>query len=843
MKVPYGALALVISLLFLVVSIARSGVWDPHELDRADLARRIAIHVFGATELTIDGAPNQMPTLSDLGMGELPFTSMALGFKQFGLHDYAGRLPLALWAVLGALVLYVFLKRLLSPRAGLYGVLVLVTMPLYFMQARTMLGDIVTMASFALCFCGFAGALLDTSKNWRVGWFILGFGGALAGYLCRGLIIGIAAPCLAVGLTWVCVTGAGGFRPKVKKDWWFHLVGAGVLTIGAYAAFRGLSTLFEMGWPKPHPVQPLARLLGFELLRKPPVEGTFDLTIRDLGHALFPWSAFIPLAFGRLFAIPKSASAQDRRREIGLRVSLLLGAACCYGAYAVIAPYAGGLPFAGPALLAAIVAIVIFDFERGAKPSGPLAVGTVVLTLVLLFDIRKIPVKALSVFGVAEREFPKDFEASGSKMMIAAAAIFMALILLTWTEKGFETTRERLLAWYRGRVVAYRRALKELSSQFQGNLLFGAMVLEAALVGLGAMLFIGRKMGWPAVTKLPHLFTLAGLNAWWVLVVVPPVAIIIADLCRGVYAAWLRAVRLPRAAGTVVAALLAGGLLCFGYYPALAAQLSPKEALERYAKLHVRGEPLGVLGLRARVARFYSGGDEIVPLSSSRAALRWLTARSTRARPAPSPSGDEVPRRWLLLRAKDLGELNSLFRKKTRNNLPVLDDSSRQMLLASNRLGSARNLSWLQQCVSSEIPHVQHPVSATFEDKLVALGWEVVDSERKQVATVVPQSTFYLRFFYRVMKPIMRNYKAFIHVDGYRRRHNGDHDVLQGKYRMSYWQPGDVIIDEYKMVLEPNFMPGRYTVYYGFFQGKHRMKVTQGRHSENRVNGGHLTVR
>ena len=44
-----------------------------------------------------------------------------------------------------------------------------------------------------------------------------------------------------------------------------------------------------------------------------------------------------------------------------------------------------------------------------------------------------------------------------------------------------------------------------------------------------------------------------------------------------------------RAAATVVAALFAGGALSFWYYPALAAQLSPKEVFESYEKLRREG--------------------------------------------------------------------------------------------------------------------------------------------------------------------------------------------------------------------------------------------------------------
>src|SRR4030095_14607642 len=99
-------IALGAAVLVLFPVLAWSGIWDPYELDAADLARRIAVRVLGARALEMPNAVNTLPTLSDLRMGELPFTSMALGFKLFGLHDWTGRLPLALWGLAGAAVLY-----------------------------------------------------------------------------------------------------------------------------------------------------------------------------------------------------------------------------------------------------------------------------------------------------------------------------------------------------------------------------------------------------------------------------------------------------------------------------------------------------------------------------------------------------------------------------------------------------------------------------------------------------------------------------------------------------------------------------------------------------------------
>ena len=90
------------TLLFLVFPpLSKSGLWDPYELNVADLSRRIALNLYHADSLSLTGADNSLPHLNDLGRPQLPFSSIALGFKLFGLQEWAGRLPLALWGVLG----------------------------------------------------------------------------------------------------------------------------------------------------------------------------------------------------------------------------------------------------------------------------------------------------------------------------------------------------------------------------------------------------------------------------------------------------------------------------------------------------------------------------------------------------------------------------------------------------------------------------------------------------------------------------------------------------------------------------------------------------------------------
>ncbi|WP_437875039.1 glycosyltransferase family 39 protein [Sorangium sp. So ce513] len=843
--------ALALAALALLPLLGKSGIWDPYELDRADLARRIAIHAFGARGLDLAGSAGQMPTLTDLGMGELGFTSMALGFRLFGLHDWAGRLPLALWGLAGALVLHELLARLVDRKAGLYGVAVLVTMPLYVMQARTMLGDIVTMASLTMAFSGLTGALLEGARAAPAAqraamiapaaWLAIGVLGLAAGYLSRGLLIGVAVPALGAGLTWLVLRTSGAWSaPEGTRAAPGDLVGGAALLLGVAAAAQGASLLTGASAG-----EPLQRALGVALLGKPPVESTFDLTLRQLGHALFPWSAFLPFAIGRIFRAPAAApgaavAGPGLGAEAGLRIALVVTSALAYGAFALLAPHAGALPFSAPALLAAIAALAIRDLERGAPPSRALAVGCSVLAFVLYRDLVLSPDRALRVFSVDKPVFPKSFEDEAASAMRLVLLVFAGLVALTWFEEQPSAPGRGFRAWARRLADQVQAGAAELARIWNGNLLFMLIVLEAALVGVGAMLFVGKRIGWGTVARMPNHLAAYGMNAWWalpLLLAVAPVALLAA---RDAFRFAVARAAAPRALGTLLAGLIAGSLLSFWYYPALAAQLSPKEVFESYEALRRPGEPLATLGVRSRAAAYYQGG-EIASFSDAQQAFAWLTAPgpASAADGAPAPAG----RRWLVVKSDELPRLNSLFRKHHGRNLPVLDGRSSQIVLASNDLGGRPNESWLGRVVLDEPATPANRVEAMFEDQLEVLGWELTDDEGRAVPSVVPQKTYRLRTYFRVHRPITGNWKMFVHIDGFQRRYNGDHPVIEGRYPLSLWQPGDVVVDDHELKLEPNFTPGDYTLYFGFYAGETRFEVTAGPEHDNRVRGGVIRVR
>jgi hypothetical protein len=815
-----STLAVALGIIFFCAPMAKSGIWDPFELNVADLSRRIAINRLGAHGLSLDGADNSMPRLSDLGRGELPFDSIALGFRTFGLHEWSGRLPLTLWGIAGVASLYWLISRLIDRRAGLYAAVVLSTMPLYFMQARTMLGDIVIMAAISIAFAGLGLATFDRPKSGieRKLALVVGVAGLVFGFMTRGILIGVAVPALSVGLCWMAMWATA---PR-KLELFGEISGAASLIIGAVATSIGVVALSKATTTE------YAMLLGAQVSTQSKFP-TFDLVIHYLGHSLFPWSAFIPFAVGRLFRIPPAqgdggASVSDDAdmRASAMRLLALVGSAVAFAAYSAVAAKVGYIAFGAPALLAAIAAISIHDFELGAPASRALGVGVAVLCALYLRDYNMFPEKGLSAFAVSPANFPDSFKDRASNIIFWSCFIFSVIVFFSWLEEQVtpQFDVKDYLAWPRTLVRAWGGNLVLLLVALEAGLTIAAAALWSAL-----HVFHAKQASQIALTS-----RIALLNAFWIL----PLALLLivwgTMSLRDCFRFFFDKTGVSRGMATVGAGLIVGGLLSFVYYPALAAQLSPKEVFETYRHYRKPGEPLGLLGVGGKSASYYEGGD-VKMLTDVQSAFNWLTTGSER--------------KWMAVRNEDLPRLNSLFRARPgpKQNLPVLDARSSQIMLVSNLLlAGEHNESPYESMVLNLEPSIGNRLEVNLQDQLLSLGWDVTNDSGTRVDSVFPGKKYHFRLYYKVLTSVPGEWETFIHIDGFNRRFNGDHKTLGGKYAFNLWQTGDYIVDDYEFSLEPNFTRGDYNVYYGLFVGDTRLKVKTGPHQDNRIDGGKIRV-
>jgi hypothetical protein len=237
-----------------------------------------------------------------------------------------------------------------------------------------------------------------------------------------------------------------------------------------------------------------------------------------------------------------------------------------------------------------------------------------------------------------------------------------------------------------------------------------------------------------------------------------------------------------------------------------------------------------------KAAAYYAGG-QTETLADSASAYRWLAAAGG-------------SRRCLAAKAESLAELNALWRERApepKTNLPVIDGGSSQVLLAASALDPGeKNANPLNAWVLGAAPAPQRRLDVNLDDKLEVLGIDLYDEEGRRADGVRVGRTYHLKTTYRVLARVSTEWRPFLHIDGSGRRHNGDHALVGGRYPMRFWLPGDVIVDDAEVKLEPNFTPGTYTIWFGLAVGdgcNDRLRVKAGANDGcNRIDGGPLRV-
>jgi 4-amino-4-deoxy-L-arabinose transferase-like glycosyltransferase len=820
------ALVVVFAVASLVLPGTRSGIWDPYELRSIELARRIALGLFHADALVLSGVDNSLPSRGEVDRGELPFTSMALALRVFGLHAWAARLALGAWAIAGLLATYLAVARLADRKAAACSVLALATMPLYFLHARTLLGDAVTMAAMAFALAGFTLALFDRgSLALRSSFVLLGVLGIVSGVLSRGLLLGVVAPVLGPALAWFALRA----NRAALRDRFADALAVTLLIVGLSAAIAGGALLLKA---QQQPDRYFA-WLGFGVSGAA-TEITFDAIVSQLGHALFPWSAFLPVAFARVLLPAWAGEAAGREREAGLRLSAAFVVTLAAFAWGVVAPSAGVLPFGAVAALAVIAALALQDLNRGA-PASRVAAGLVAaFALLLWLDFRNLPEKLLAPFAVEGARFPESFRAIGQHWLMIGTLLVTLTVFLALLETE-DDAAPRPKPFAPDDYVTWLRTVRDL---WNGNLLFACCVIEAALLGFFAFAELGERFPhfqrFAASGEMSRMFARVG---WTLipLVLAAPLALLLGrDLLRGLF----QLARLPRwgalvpGRGSLAAAGLVacGSGLSFGYYPGLAAQLSPQQTFDAFLRLARPGEALGMLGGSSATAP-YTAGRSVESFDDGESAYRWLMQPG--------------PRRWLIVRADSLASLNSRHRARTdpRQNLPILDAHSSEILLASNRLLSGETSeNPLDRYLLGADPRPSHVLDANLGDQLDVLGWDVTDLDGQPVDAIRAGRRFEFVIYYRVTARVTGSWETFVHIDGFQRRFNADHETLAGQYPFSFWKVGDLVADRHTFVLEPNFSAGTYRVFFGLYSGSRRMPVRRGENSDDRIAAGEITI-
>jgi hypothetical protein len=862
-----------------LIQIWSFGIWDPWELSAADLARRIA----EGQAPTEDGSPLRIPPLA-------PWL-VAQGFSIFGVHEWSGRIPIALTGIAAVGIGYWTVARFAGGRAGIYAALITATSPLFLFNARQMIGAAPSFATSALVMLCAASLVFhpDTTRlkgpAARAAWAIgLAIAIALA-TLASGFLLGVAPPLGAVAA--VAIARGELSAERLRSDRTRFVISAVLVTATALLGIHLVRVIAANADVYD------AWIGGAPRGSSPP---TFEAVLEQIFHSFAPWSALLPIALGRALAgraetepgsgAPPPAPSADT--ETVLRLALPLWAAFGLAAQTVYISRFGTATFVPVVALAGAVALFLRDVERAGRGSWAAGVVVLLLAALLIRDFRGYPVTPASGLGVEGLVAPDVLDPgslSGRRAflpwvgLLAVFGLLATLGLSADRDERFDSIRD---------VALFRGPRELLRAQWDRGLSFRAWFVFFALLAVACSVFgvlcfavgDGERPYEALLTAAAVTGGLAGL-AWVVLIVSAIVGARRAGDRRFARIAGWSAI----AAVVLTAVAISTGILGQPAISSIVVRVGKGIAfvvpavigvvlvtrLARYAFYRL-GEWALVPMLAAGIAFGAYTSFGFQPMMSAHFSPREVYDSYNRLAAAGEPLGEyrvggraaayyangdvqeiadqnaaieflsSTERVWLAFRSDDLAQLNRAYRQRANRHLFVADASSASVLLATNQpIEGRENENYLADAILDAPPQPQHPVGADFDHRIELIGY---DLDLPGGRTVGPGQSFTVTWYWRCRAPVPGSYQIFLHVDGQGQRLNGDHEPVDGRYPVRLWDEGDIVVDRQQLSVPANFPPGQYTFMIGFYAGESRLDVVSGPADDvDRVRAGTLIVR
>lgn len=757
-------------------ALSRFGIWDPWELDTAERAR---------AALSVGDYLLNDPRGAGL---------VALSFKSFGVHEWSGRLPGALIALVALVCTTKIAKRVDGSTCAAIAGFALLSTPLFLLNTVPIGGHGAGMVLQSLIACTGLVAL-DPSASTLIRWSGMATVGlaTAAAVAVHGAMFGALPPLLALSAAAMWNTcnraRAEGFNLLPEA----LMTGATALLCGcvffgvleddqAYALWTG-------GPPTPR------------------ISPAFDQVLERTFHGLGPWSALLPFAVAYPFSL-RNLNHQERRSAV---VAAVCAVWCLagYGAQTLfLARYgtsATFLPVTGVAVLCGMV--------LSSQTIRPISPGLLTLSVSLLLglqirDYALAPDSPLQSLPVGTFALPDVFNPSFAWASLLGT--FGMTLILTLRPKTTTTLPDSMGAPYRTLMKAWDASC--------------VARLKVSIAGLlGLLLLIASGLAWVS----PDSLSLSSLGEKALRMLGP--ALLAAPLCVVcVTALWWGFGTLGRLRN-VPLLVVAGAISLYtthGFLPAVSAHLSPRDVFETFNDLTDEGQELAEFEVGETVAGYYVSG---------------------RTRHVPSASGlvdylVEKGPRWAVLRAKNLGKIDSQYRHETGEHLVVADARSARILLVTNHSrADIRDFNALSDIVLDSPPkRIQHPTRARFGDHLELLGFDI---ESRVPGSVGAGETLTLVWYYQVLDTRRADYKVFVHIDGLGTRVHGDHRPTGTLYPMRLWAKGDVIVDRHEVTIPATAKLGDYQILMGFYKGERRLPVTVGAKDDaDRVKAGRLRI-
>jgi hypothetical protein len=108
---------------------------------------------------------------------------------------------------------------------------------------------------------------------------------------------------------------------------------------------------------------------------------------------------------------------------------------------------------------------------------------------------------------------------------------------------------------------------------------------------------------------------------------------------------------------------------------------------------------------------------------------------------------------------------------------------------------------------------IQHPLRASLADRVALLGYDL------DKATVKPGGTLHLTLYWQALAEMETSYTVFVHLLDAQSRIWGQRDNLpaKGTHPTTSWLPGEVVVDQYEIVIDAAAPAGEYQIEVGMY--------------------------
>ena len=536
---------------------------------------------------------------------------------------------------------------------------------------------------------------------------------------------------------------------------------------------------------------------------------TFDVIIRMTGAAAYPTVALAPFGFGYLLRTADPTVAHTDDTSPGARSAkllLLLWAGVFFAAFGLSATlsrytvFALGLPVAAAVALGMTDRAFVASWRNNRLAAWGGGIASALLLAVLSKDVR----------GTFDEEMGRPgphviFEGLLTDGSVAFPDIYeftaISMFVVAWLVA---------MSWFFFQPV---EALRSLGRELQRIAVRG----RADANGGCRWARLGRRVG-----------------LFWLSEVKGRAFVRIADGIDGV-ASMVGAGpgRIGVTAGAFAALVAVWGVeLAVFDLPEVTNHFSQKGLHDTWSELRDDDEPLYAAGISAGENAYYLREGQVERLARLQD-LREVFCREGRS--------------FAVIPTDRLGEAYYHVRRDTDDeacppqDLNVLDARSSRYVLISDTI--REDAGEVQQSFLADtiyafetlpdgVRRYDPPVVVDGRFELVAsqINPEVIDSGDVVIDT-----------YWHVLEQPRSGWEAFIHVDFGGNRINGDHELVDGRFAMNHWIPGEIVRDRYVIDVSSVDKAGTYTVFFGFFRNDDRLEM-EPETPENRVNLGTLVV-